>query len=31
MDQMGSLVPKAQKAKKEQMGREEKWVFWQFF
>lgn len=29
MDQMDSLVPRAQKEKKEQLGKEEKWVFWQ--
>lgn len=28
-DQTGSLVPRAQKAKKEQMEKEEKWVFGQ--
>lgn len=27
-DRMDSLVPRAQKAKKEQMEKEEKWVFW---
>lgn len=31
MDQMDRLVPRAQKAKKEQMGKEEKWVFCQLF
>lgn len=29
MDQMDSLVPRAQKEKKEQLEKEEKWVFWQ--
>lgn len=27
MDQMDRLVPRAQKAKKEQMGKEEKWGY----
>lgn len=31
MDRMDHLVPRAQKAKKEQMEKEEKWVFCQLF
>lgn len=31
MDQMDSLVPRAQKAKKEQMEKEGKWVFCHLF
>lgn len=29
MAQMDSLAPRAQKEKKEQLEKEEKWVFWQ--